>query len=103
MCICGIDKLNHMCTRYNTLYDVLSNYTSCAKVNDVIDELKTNDTLWSMAEQNNMHEDEMCKWVESHMNCSVSCGIFKEHGPAGGWPVIKIKCMDKVFFFDWAE
>ena len=102
MCICGVSKLNDICTRYNNLYDVLSSYTGCSKTSDIIDELKINDTLWSMAEQNGMSEDEMSEWIKSHINCSVKCGVFKECGPAGGWPVIKIKCMDKVFYIDWA-
>lgn len=102
MCICSIDKLNDMCTRYNTLYDVLSSYTGCAKVNDIIDELKINDTLWSMAEQNDMHEDKMNEWVSTHWDSSVSCSVFQECGPGSEWPVVEIKCLDMVFYIDWA-
>lgn len=101
MGICGIDKLNNMCTRYITLYDVLSSYTGCAKANDIMDELKVNDTLWSMADQNDMKESDMKEWVTAHWDSPVSCKIFQERGPAGGWPVVEIQCLDMVFYLDW--
>ena len=102
MSICGISKLNDMCTRYITLYDVLSSYTGCAKANDIMDELKVNDTLWSMAEQNDMNEESMGEWIKSHLDSSVTCKVFQERGPAGGWPVVEIQCLNMIFYIDWA-
>lgn len=65
--------------------------------------LKENDILWSMAEENNMSESDMQAWIWSNITKKVKCSIIEEDGPAGGWPVVKVECLDKTFFFDWAE
>ena len=56
-----------------------------------------------MAEENNMSEDDMQTWIWSNITKKVKCSIIEEEGPAGGWPVVKVECLDKTFFFDWAE
>ena len=54
-----------------------------------------------MSEQNDTTESDMEEWVNERWESSVSCEVFKECGPGSGWPVVSVKCMDKVFYFDW--
>jgi hypothetical protein len=96
-----IKQLRDMCSECEELFDVLSRYTDCDNIIDIMDELKANDTLWAMAQENDMSEDDMCEWIKSHLDNSVSCKVFQEHGPAGGWPVVEIQCLNMVFYIDW--
>lgn len=101
MALRTVNQLNTFCLECEVLRHVLSRYTSCENTSDIINELKCNDVLWAMAEQNDMTEDNMNEWIDSHMDSTVECRVFQECGPAGGWPVVSIKCMDKVFYLDW--
>lgn len=101
MAVYTIDQLRTLCSECEDLYSVLRHYTGCEKYNDIIAELKCNDTLWSMADQNDTDEDTMLEWIDSHISSSVECRVFQEHGPAGSWPVVEIKCLDMVFYLDW--
>lgn len=96
-----IKQLRDVCSECENLFDVLSRYTDCDNIIDIMDELKANDILWAMAQENDMSEESMSEWIKSHLDNSVECRVFQEHGPAGGWPVVEIKCMDKVFYIDW--
>ena len=101
MALRTVNQLNAFCHECEVLRHILSRYTACENFNDMINELKCNDTLWAMADQNDMKESDMEEWVEAHMESFVECRVFQECGPAGGWPVISIKCLDKVFYLDW--
>ena len=87
--------------KFEDLYDVLSCYTGSKDTHCIIEDLKCNDTLWSMSEQNDTTESDLEEWINEHFESSVSCKVFKECGPCAGWPVVSVKCMDKVFYFDW--
>lgn len=93
---------------FSDLADMLKTYIGLDKSkfiseDEFFTQLKENDTLWSMAEQNNMSESDMQEWVWSNIDKKVKCSIIEEVGPAGGWPIVKVECLDKTFFFDWAE
>lgn len=87
--------------KFEDLYDVLSCYTGSKDTHCIIKDLKYNDTLWQMSEQNDTTESYMGEWVNEHWESSVSCKVFKECGPCAGWPVVSVKCIDKTFYFDW--
>ena len=95
-----VNQLNTFCHECEVLRYILSRYTSSENIIDTINELKCIDTLWAMADQNDMKESSMEEWVEAHTESSVECRVFQEHGP-DGWPVVSIKCMDKLFYLDW--
>jgi len=96
-----LNQLRNFCSECEVLRHILGRYTACEKCADIIDSLKCNDTLWIMADQNDITEDSMNEWVDAHMESTVECRVFQERGPAGGWPVVSIHCLDKVFFLDW--
>ena len=96
-----LNKLQNLLDSCECLHDVLKQYTGSDLWNDIYNDLNANDTLWVMADQNDMKEPAMSDWIKDHLDSSVECKIFQEHGPAGGWPVVKVECLDKVFFFDW--
>lgn len=83
------------------LHDVLSQYTGGDLWNDIYEDLNATDTLWAMADQNDMKESEMYDWISEHLDSSVECRVFQEHGPAGGWPVVEISCLNMIFYLDW--
>jgi hypothetical protein len=96
-----LNRLRDTLDKCETLHDALSCYTGSKDIYDIIDDLKCSDTLWAMSEQNDTSENDLEDWVHGHWDSFVSCKIFQECGPAGGWPVVEIKCLDKVFYFDW--
>lgn len=96
-----LSRLHDTLDKCENLYDILSCYTGSRDIYDIIEDLKCNDTLWAMSEQNDTTEAIIEDWVNGHWDSFVSCKVFKERGPAGGWPVVSVKCMDKVFYFDW--
>ena len=49
-----------------------------------------------------MSIDDMKFWVWDNATSEVKCSIIEENGPAGGWPVVKVECNGKTFFFDWS-
>lgn len=104
----NINSLRKTISSFFDLADMLETYAGMDK-NKFLSEdeffapLKENDILWSMAEENNMSESDMQAWIWSNITKKVKCSIIEEDGPAGGWPVVKVECLDKTFFFDWAE
>ena len=90
------------------LADMLETYAGLDKnsflsENEFFSPLIENDILWSMAEENNMSEIDMRSWVWNNLTKKVKCSIIDECSVANGWPIIKVECLDKTFFFDWAE
>lgn len=103
-CNAELKKLENILDNCETLCEVLCNYTgnSVNSTYDVLlDDLHTTDTLYSMAEDNDITESEMEEWIKDHFDNSVECKIFQERGHAGGWPIVKVDCLNMVFFFDW--
>ena len=96
-----LNNLRDTIDKFEDLYDVLSCYTGSKDTHGIIEELKYNDTLWAMSEQSDVTESYLEEWVNEHWESSVSCEVFKECGLGSGWPVVSVKCMDKVFYFDW--
>ena len=96
-----LSKLHNMLGKFEDLYDVLSCYTGTEDTHCIVEELKYNDTLWQMSEQNDTTESDTEEWINEHWESSVSCKVFKECGPCAGWPVVSVQCMDKTFYFDW--
>ena len=94
-------KLHDTLEKFEDLYDVLSCYTGTKDTHCIIEELKYNDTLWQMSEQNDTTESDMEEWINEHWEYSVSCKVFKECGQCACWPVVSVQCMDKTFYFDW--
>lgn len=101
MAIRTVEQLRNFCSDCEVLRHVLGNFTSSENSNDILNELRHNDTLWAMSEQNDINEESLYEWIDAHMESHVTCSVFKEKGPAGGWPVVKIECLDKVFYIDW--
>lgn len=102
-----MNSLRKMIASFIDLADMLETYTGIDKDKFLSEDeffapLTENDILWSMADQNGMTECEMKDWIWDHITQKVKCSIVEECGPAG-WPVIEVKCLDKTFFFDWAE
>ena len=97
----SLANLKEFCSNCDCLYDVLKQYTKFDLWDDIKDCLNANDTLWAISEQNDMKESDMSDWLSEHLDNSVECRIFQEHGPAGGWPVVKVACLDMLFFLDW--
>ena len=97
----GLNRLRDTIGKFEDLYDVLSCYTGIKDTHGIIEELKCNDTLWAMSEQNDITESDLSEWINEHWESSVSCEFFNECGPCGGWPIVSVKCMGKVFYFDW--
>ena len=84
------------------LHDVLKQYTGSDLWDDIYEDLNANDTLWVMADQNDIKDcGEMATWLREHLESFVECKIFQEHGPAGGWPVVEISCLNMIFYLDW--
>lgn len=104
----NLNSLRNTISSFFDLADMLETYVGLDK-NKFLSEdeffapLKENDILWSMAKDNNMSESDMQAWIWGHITKKVKCSIAEEAGSAGGWPVVKVKCLDKTFFFDWAE
>ena len=96
-----LNLLQDTIDKFEDLYDVLSCYTGSKDTHGIIEDLKCNDTLWQMSEQNNTSESDLSDWINEHWESSVSCKVFKECGPGSDWPVVSVKCMDKTFYFDW--
>ena len=96
-----LNRLRDTIEKFEDLYDVLSYYTGIKDTHGIIEDLKCNDTLWSMSEQIGATESDLEEWINEHWESSVSCKVFKECGPGACWPVVSVKCMDKVFYFDW--
>ena len=101
MCICTISQLRDVCSKCETLYDIFSKYTGNEYTSNIIKDLECDDIIWAIAEQNDIDEDSMKNWICDHFESSASCKVFQEQGPAGGWPVVEIKCLDMVFYIDW--
>lgn len=99
--ISSVDSLKDFCSDCETLYMVLAQYTDSVEIHNIMDDLKCIDALWQLAEQNDMHVSEMEQWILNHIDASVECRVFHEHSPIDGWPVVEIKCIDKVFYLDW--
>lgn len=102
------NSLNKTISSFVNLADMLKTYAGIDKSKLISDDeffskLVENDTLCIMAEENNMSEDDMRLWVWDNLTENVKCSVITEEGPAGGWPVVKVECTDKTFFFDWAE
>ena len=97
----AVNKLRDILEQCESLYDVLYKYTGSEVTFNIIDDLKCNDTLWDMADQNGMKESDMEEWVFNHWESPVSCKVFQERGPSGVWPVVEIQCLDMVFYLDW--
>ena len=96
-----LSLLQNTIGKFEDLYDVLSCYTGSKDTHCIIEDLKFNDTLCVMSEQNDNTESDLSEWVNEHLESSVSCKVFKECGLGSGWPVVSVKCMDKTFYFDW--
>ena len=96
-----LSKLHDTIDKFDDLYDVLSCYTGTKDTHGIIEDLKRNDTLWSMSEQIGATESDLSDWINEHWESSVSCKVFKECGPGSDWPVVSVQCMDKTFYFDW--
>ena len=64
--------------------------------------VRTSDTLYTMANENNMSESDMRLWVWGHLDKNVKCSIITNEGPSG-WPIVSVRCCDKTFTFDWAD
>lgn len=101
MAIRTVNQLRCFCAECEVLRHVLARYTGCEKASDILNDLPCDDTLWAMADQNDMKESDMGEWVDAHMETPIECSVFQERGSAGGWPVVQVKCLDKVFYFDW--
>lgn len=105
----AINQLRKTISSFIDLADMLETYAGMNKEKFLSkDEFfkpltKSTDDLWIMAEQNNVSMSDMKDWVWNNLTEKVKCSIFQEIGPAGGWPVVKVECLDKIFFFDWAE
>lgn len=97
----SVDSPKDFCSDCETLYMALAQYTGDIEIHNIIDHLKCNDTIWYLAEQNDMSVSEMEQWILDHLETSVECRAFHERGPSGSWPVVEIKCLDKVFYLDW--
>jgi hypothetical protein len=97
----ALNKLRDVLDQCESLYDVLYKYTGSDVTSNIINDLKCNDTLWDMADQNDMKESDMEEWVTTHLDSSASCRVFQEHGPSGVWPVVEVKCLDMIFYLDW--
>ena len=103
-----VNSLSKMIASFIDLADMLETHVGLDKdkflsEDEFFSPLIENDILWSMADQNGMTECEMKDWVWSNICSKVKCSIIEENGPAGCWPVVKVECKDKTFFFDWAE
>lgn len=97
----AINKINLILEECESLYDVLSIYTSCREVEDILEELDCTDDLSTMAEQNDMKTSDLANWIKDHLESSIdNCRVFQESGITG-WPVVQIGCLDKVFYLDW--
>ena len=96
-----LNQLRDMIGKFEDLYDVLSCYTGSKDTHCIIEDLQCNDTLWVMSEQSDVTESDLAEWINEHWESSVSCKVFKECGQSTVWPVVSVKCMDKVFYFDW--
>ena len=101
----SLKDLRVACENCYELFDWLCYFVGFDRGNELecmnlIPELMCNDTLWMMADQNDMNESDMADWIKDHLESDVQCRIFQECGPAGGWPVVEVQCLDKVFYFD---
>ena len=99
--VSSVDSLKDFCSDCETLYMVLAQYTGSIEIQKIMDSLDKNDVLFDLADANNMDASEMEQWIIDHLDTSVECRVFHEHGPLGSWPVVEIKCLDKVFYLDW--
>lgn len=104
----NINSIHKTVSSFSDLADMLETYLGLDKNklisrDEFLESLIENDTLYIMAEENDMSEDDMRLWVLDNLKNKVNCSIIKEVGPAGGWPVVKVECGDKTFFFDWVE
>lgn len=96
-----LNNLRDTIDKFEDLYDVLSCYTGSKDTHCIIEDLKFNDTLWQMSEQSDVTESDLAEWINEHWESSVSCKVFKECCQSTVWPVVSVKCTDKVFYFDW--
>ena len=104
--ICSLRDLRNACKHFGDLADVLLTYVGINEddfvdMTDIFDILEENDMLYVMSNENNMSEHDMKLWMDDHICDPVKCSIIMESGPAGGCPVVEVKCADKVFHFDW--
>lgn len=107
MTVCA-KSLQSKVSSFIDLADMLATYVGVNKNefishDEFVSAVTEGDVLWDMAEQNGMSEDDMSQWVWDNATNKVTCYVIEENGPAGGWPVVKVECADKTFFFDWAE
>ena len=84
-----------------TQYVGLNTHSNKYEWDEIKDNLIADDTLWSIADQNGMHESDMEDWLKYHLYTPIECHIIDEHGPGGGWPAIRCKCCDIIFYLDW--
>ena len=96
------NPLKQQISQISTLLDLLKLYAGADSLDNALKTLLDNDVIWSMGDQNGMNANSMVFWIMDHCLTSVDCDIIQENGSAGGWPVVKVSCMDKTFFFDWA-
>ena len=87
------------------LYTLLSHYIGCEEpsTKDILDNLSADNTLYEIADQNDLSESDMTEWIKSHLDNSVECKIFHESGPHEGLPVVEVICLDMIFYLDWAN
>lgn len=97
----SVDRLKDFCSDCENLYTALAQYTCSIEIQKIMDTLDENDALCDFADENNMNVSDMEQWILSNLDSSVECRTFREHGPFGSWPVVEIKCLDKVFYLDW--
>ena len=95
------DSLKDFCSDCETLYIALAQYTGNIEIQKIMNTLDENDALCDFADENNMNVSDMEQWILSNLDTSVECRVFSECGPFGSWPVVEIKCLDKVFYLDW--
>lgn len=97
----ALKNLRETLDNCETLYDILKRYTESSTIEDILDNLDCSDTIFEMADQNDMSSQDMRLWINDHLDSFVECRVFQEHGPAGGWPVVKVECLGMMFFLDW--
>lgn len=95
--------LKEECSKFKSLYDVLCKYTGNSDYDKILKYLQSDNSLWMMAEQNNVTEQFMYEWVLEHLSASIKCSVFKELSNSGIWPIVKIECLNMTFFMDWGQ
>ena len=94
------DLLKKQVILFRTLTDVLKAYSGEDRLSSAIADLETIDVIWSMAEENDMTEEDMKDWIVDNANTRVRCSV---RNVTGRHPEVRVVCADKVFSFDWVE